>query len=118
MLLCPFCAYLNGFSLFKPKKESYYNDAFSSEPFGFRNIDESGALLDDNFKLYPRSASDMFDKIELQIVNQDVKDSLSMTSFKIVCDVCLFNMYGNNDCIVLKELNENEKLFRLYMRKV
>lgn len=115
MILCPFCAYLNGYTKSKPKKESYYHEYDHTVPYGFVHIEDSGAVLTNEFKLHPRKASDLFDKPELQIVDEDIKKTVSHY-FKILCDICIFDMILKNECIVLKELEENEKLFRLYMR--
>ena len=113
MILCSFCAYLSGYSTSKPKLECYYHE-HGEIPYGFINIDNSGAILTKDFTLLTRNSSDMFDKIELQIVDENRKKIASI--YKIICDICLFDMQIKGECIVLKELDEKEKLFRLFLR--
>ncbi len=116
MILCPFCAYLNGLSEWKPKLESYYHEHDSIIPYGFIYLDDSGGLMTNDFKIYPRNSSDMFDKTELQIIDQETIKRLSFLKNKIVCDICIMDMYLLEKCIVLKQLDEKEKLFRIFMR--
>ena len=113
MILCAFCAYLSGYSSTKPKLESYYHE-HEPIPYGFTNMDDSGATLTEDFRLLPRQSSDMFDKTELLIVCNERQKMISV--YKIVCDMCLFAMMFNGECVVLKELDEKEKLCRMFLR--
>lgn len=115
MILCPFCAYLNGLSAWKPKLESYYHE-HDEVPHGFKHMESSGGLLTEDYKVYPKDDSDMFDKTEMEIVDPITKNQLSFLTNKIICDVCMINLYCNESLIVTKQLDEKEKLFRVYMR--
>ena len=113
--IVPFCAYLNGFHSWKPDVESYYHE-HDDIPHGLKHIDNSGAVLTDEYKLYPRDDSDMFDKTKMIIIDGEIKDELSFLCNRIVCDVCLFRLYHNGSIVVTEELDANEKLFRMFMR--
>jgi hypothetical protein len=115
-VLCPFCLYINDLSQWKPKLESYYVE-HDTIPHGFTHIENSGAKLTHEYKLEPRADSDMFDKSELLIVCPRVKRKLIFWLDKYICDICLYQLYSENNCIIVRELDENEKLFRLFMRK-
>ncbi|AYV77218.1 MAG: hypothetical protein Barrevirus19_13 [Barrevirus sp.] len=111
---CPFCLYINGLSKWKPKLESYYSER-DIVPHGFTYMENSGAKLTTDYILIPRLDSDMFDK-KLQIIDQNVKNELKFWLNKIICDICLFQIYSENNCVVVDQLDDKEKLFRLFMR--
>ena len=115
MILCPFCAYLNGISDWRPKLESYYHE-HEEVPHGFRHMESSGGLLTEDYKVHPRDDSDMFDKIEMEYIDSATTNQLSFLVNKIICDVCMMNAYCNGSMVVTKQLDEREKLFRIYMR--
>jgi len=115
MILCPFCAYINGLSDWRPNPDSYYHE-HEEVPHGFRHLESSGGFLTNEFKVYPKVDSDMFDKVEMEIVDPVVKDQLSFLIDKVVCDICMMVNHHNGSIIATKELDEKEKLFRLYMR--
>jgi len=124
MHVCPFCAYINGISKIKPNIECY-NDTLE-----LKYIDTSGAhitrgvallthgvaLLNHDYKVIPRNDSCFFDKTEMIITDQETKDSMKFWINKLLCDSCLMNLYLNNKLIIVSELSENEKLFRIYLR--
>jgi hypothetical protein len=78
----------------------------------------SGGLLTDEFKVYPKEDSDMFDKIEMEIVDPTIKNELSFLTNRIICDICMMIHYHNGSMVVTKQLDEKEKMFRIYMRSL
>ena len=115
MHICSFCAFLNGMSTWKPKIENYYNENYEV-PHGFKHIDGSGCSLTNDYKAYPREDSDLFDKTEMEIIDINVKKELSFLINNIVCDICMFRHLYEGSIKVHKQLDENEKMFRIYMR--
>jgi len=110
MHICPFCAYINGISKIKPNIECY-NDTLE-----LKYIDTFGAYITHDYKVIPRNDSCFFDKTEMLIADQETKDNINFWINKILCDSCLMNLYLNNKLIIVSELSENEKLFRIYLR--
>ena len=114
MILCPFCAYINNISSTKPNVNSYYFE--KDPPHGFKHLEKSGAFLTCDYKLYPRIDSDLFYVKELHITDPILKDRFAYYLDKFICDICAYQIYESNGCIVIGEMDEQEKLFKLFMR--
>ena len=115
MHICPFCAYINGLSQSRPKAENYNLLDNTNLPHEFIHLETSGAHIFDD-KVIPRNDSCFFNKTEMLLIDQKTKDNMIFLPNKILCDVCLMNLYLDNKLVVVGELSEQEKLFRLYLR--
>ena len=123
MILCRYCAYINGLSKNLPNLISFFDDSDLDNPEVIelmetkkRSIEKGGAKLTSDYKLIPRNDSDFFDRT-FQIINDESKEKVKYWIDKLVCDVCILALDDYNGLKVIDQLDEKDKLFRLFMRK-
>jgi hypothetical protein len=113
MHICAFCAYINGLSNTKPKVENYN---LLEIPYEFKYLETSGACVTHDYKVIPRNDSCFFDKTEMLLLDPLAKYKMKFLIKKIICDSCMIELYQSKKLIVISELSEQNKLFRLYLR--